>query len=97
MSKNAYAIELQKKKALERHVARQMVADAAVIAANQVFGAGEKRCAEFMETLRSVMDEISQLIYGDTPDIEYSQTVIDRRLREILKDHFEPWDERYSL
>ena len=36
--KNAYAMELQRKKELERHVSRQLMTDAAMIAASKVFG-----------------------------------------------------------
>ena len=94
--KNIYAKKLRQKKELERHVSQQMVADAAVIAANKVFGAGKKRCVEFMVELSGTLDEIHDMIYGDTADIEYSKSVIDRKLQEILKEYFEPWDKRYE-
>lgn len=29
--------------------------------------------------------------------MEYTKAVVDRRLKGILKDHFQPWDERYVL
>lgn len=42
--KNAYAERIQERKRMERHISRQLMLDCAVIAANDVFGAGAKRC-----------------------------------------------------
>lgn len=95
--KNAYAQELQRKKKLERHVTRQMMADSAVIAAAKVFGAGAKRCAEFHKELCKTYEDMAELCNSDTKDMEYSKEVIDRKLREIFGDSIQPFDERYSL
>ena len=93
--KNRYAAELQQKKQLERHVTRQLMADCAVIAANAVFGAGEKRAVEFMRKIEEIYNEMAQIQQADTADMEYTKAVVDRKLKSILKEHFEPWDERY--
>lgn len=95
--KNKYAMKLQQKKQLERHVTRQLMADCAVIAANAVFGAGEKRAVEFIRKIAEVYNEMSRIQQEDTPDMDYTKAVVDRKLKAILKDHFEPWDYRYRL
>lgn len=95
--KNAYAMELQRKKELERHVSRQLMTDAAMIAAAKVFHAGAKRCTEFYRELCKTYEDMAKLCAEDTKDMEYTKTVVDRKLREILGDSVQPWDERYSL
>ena len=95
--KNQYAKELKRKKEWERHISRQLMADAAVIAAAKVFGAGEKRCSEFHAELCQTFTEMAQLCSEDTKDMEYTKAVVDRKLAQILGDHFEPWDARYAL
>lgn len=95
--KNAYAMELQRKKELERHVSRQLMTDAAMIAAHKVFGAGQKRCTEFHWELCKTYEEMAKICSEDTKDMEYTKAVVDRKLKEILGDDMQPWDERYSL
>lgn len=95
--KNAYAMELQRKKELERHVSRQLMADSAVIAAAKVFKAGRKRCTEFHRELCKTYEDMAKICAEDTKDMEYTKTVVDRKLKEILGDDMQPWDERYSL
>ena len=95
--KNAYAMELQRKKELERHVSRQLMTDAAMIAVHKVFGAGQKRCTEFHWELCKTYEEMAKICAEDTKDMEYTKAVVDRKLKEILGDDMQPWDERYSL
>ena len=95
--KNAYAMELQRKKELERHVSRQLMADSAVIAAAKGFKAGRKRCTEFHRELCKTYDDMAKICAEDTKDMEYTKAVVDRKLKEILGDDMQPWDERYSL
>ena len=95
--KNAYAMELQRKKELERHVSRQLMTDAAMIAAHKVFGAGQKRCTEFHRELCKTYEEMAKICAEDTKDMEYTKSVVDRKLKEIFGDSVQPWDERYSL
>lgn len=95
--KNAYAMELQRKKELERHVSMQLMADAAMIAAHKVFGAGQKRCTEFHWELCKTYEEMAKICAEDTKDMEYTKSVVDRKLKEIFGDSVQPWDERYSL
>lgn len=93
--KNAYAAKIQERKRLERHVTRQLMADCALIAANIVFGAGEKRCAAFMRKMEEVYTEMAEIQQKDTEDMEYTKAVVDRKLQAILGDQFKPWERRY--
>ena len=69
----------------------------AMIAAAKVFHAGAKRCTEFHRELCKTYEDMAKLCAEDTKDMEYTKTVVDRKLREILGDSVQPWDERYSL
>lgn len=95
--KNAYAEKLRQKRELERHVTRQLMADAAMIAAAKVFHAGEKRCTEFHRELCKTYEDMAKICAEDTKDMEYTKSVVDRKLREIFGDSVQPWDERYCL
>lgn len=95
--KNEYAKKLQIKKQLDRHVTMQLMADAAMIAAHKVFGAGQKRCTEFHRELCNTYEEMAKICAEDTKDMEYTKSVVDRKLKEIFGDSVQPWDERYSL
>lgn len=77
----------------------QMVTDAAVIAAAQVFGMGPARCERFVGAMTECLNEISALINDDGLsdwDIVYTKEKIDRRMRRICGEKFEPWEVRYD-
>ncbi len=74
----------------------QMCKDAALIAANETLGMGEGRVAAFSQAFDEAMRQICQTCVDDTADLEYTKEVIDRRLRAICGDHFQPWDVRYA-
>ena len=70
-------------------VGLQMAADAHALALNDLYHVGPSRYPEF--------HEMCQMIHDDTDDLEYSKTVIDRRLIEIVgQDNFLPYDQRYD-
>lgn len=101
---NAFLSKLETKHRFELYQDRlftvQYCKDAAMIAAAEIFGMGEKRAAEFSEKYDYFLNEISKLIHDDSRadrDIEYSRAVIDRRLREICGSGFQEWDERYKF
>lgn len=78
--------------------ALQMGMDAAALAANEVFGAGPKRCVAFCEAYNRIVNEIAAMTNEDADrdrEIEYTKARIDRALQRILGDAFHPWDERY--
>lgn len=78
----------------------QLVTDAAVIAAAEVFGMGPKRCERFAAALGRCVNEMSALINADSredPAFVYTKERIDRRLRAICgEENFQPWEERYG-
>ena len=78
---------------LEIHV--QIAADAAVIAANDVFKMGPARVQEFHDTFRSHYIEICELITES--GLDYAAEVLDRRLRPICGELFTEGRVRYNM
>lgn len=78
----------------------QMSVDAALIAAADVFGCGEKRAKQFMDRFASVYNDMARMAIEDARDdkeISYTKAKVDERLKEICGKHFCPWEERYKL
>ena len=73
----------------------QMCKDAAMIAANEALGMGEGRCVAFSTAFDKALNEIVHTCLEDTPDIEYTKEVIDRQLKAICGENFQPWESRY--
>lgn len=73
----------------------QMCKDAAMIAANEALGMGEGRCVAFSRAFDKALNEIVQTCLEDTDDIEYTKAVIDRKLKDICGENFQPWESRY--
>lgn len=97
--KNAYAKTLIEKKRQRQDILTQMCADAAAIAANEVFHRNGKIVQEFIVKMMETLDEIAHITVSDAkddPNFEYAKATLDRRLQSILKDAFQPWDERYG-
>ena len=101
---NAFLAKMQAKHRIELQQDRlftiQYCKDAAMMAAAELFGMGEKRASEFSEKYDYFLNEISRLIHDDSKadaDITYSRAVVDRRLREICGSNFVEWDERYKF
>ena len=78
----------------------QMAEDAAFMAANDILGLGAGRAMAFGERFVMYVNEIAELFVEDSVGdkrLEYSKTVLDRRIREIVgEDNFTPFDERYG-
>ncbi len=84
------------KQVAELHMTHtQMCMDAAMIAANEVFGMGPKRAKAFADEFSKALTGIAQMGVEDTPDMEYTKAKVDARLKEICGENFVPWDERY--
>lgn len=79
-----------------RAVHTQMCLDAAMLAANEVLHMGSGRAAAFADAFSAALMEIAEMTVGDTPDMEYTKDKLDARLRQIVGDGFQPWDERYA-
>lgn len=80
-------------------VTMQMCFDVAVITANDVFKMGAGRAPEFEQQYSANYAAICNMLRADEsdPDLEYSRTKIDERLRKIVGEkNFVPWDERYG-
>ena len=98
--KNAYAAKLQAKRQKEINdrvmFTMQMASDAALLAANDVFGAGAERAVRFHDAMQRYFDEILTMTHEDTQDIEYTKAKLDGALRRILGDKLQPFDQRYG-
>ena len=78
---------------------QQMCIDAAFMAANDVFHMGHTRCEAFGTAMVAYLHEMASLMNEDAendPDIVYTKEKVDRRLRDICGEKFQPWEERYK-
>jgi hypothetical protein len=82
-------------------IGMQIAADAALMAADDVFDVNAYSAGKFMRAHTDNVNGIAKLTCEDSeadPDIVYTKTDIDRRLRQIVgNDNFMPWDERYKV
>ncbi len=77
---------------------QQMFVDAAFIAANKVLKMGPGRCEEFGNEMINSINELARMVVDDAKDdpaFEYAKAQIDRQLKRICGDKFEPWEVRY--
>ena len=77
----------------------QMCFDVAVVTANDVFKMGETRAPVFEKQYSENYAKMCAMLLQDEndPELEYSRTKIDERLRKIVGEkNFVPWDERYG-
>lgn len=100
---SAYAMKLQAQKAAEmshqRRFTIQWCADAAILAANEVFKRKGEKLVEFSNAFVKYAHEIAEMTTADAKDdrtLEYTKAKLDDRLQELLGDDFVPYDERYS-
>ena len=78
----------------------QWCADAAVLAAHDVFQRKGEKLVEFYNAFVKYAHEIADMTLADAKDdksIEYTKGKVDRQLEELLGDNFRPWEERYSF
>ena len=101
---SAYLARMQAQKAAEithhRHFTMQWCADAALLAANEVFHRRGKVLAEFHEAFMKYSNEIANMTLDDAKgdkSLEYTKAKLDGRLKELLGEDFVPWDERYTF
>lgn len=93
---NAKAQELYNKKV--NHL-QQMFVDGAFIAANKVLHMGPGRCEQFGTEMIASINELAALVVNDAKDdenFEYAKAAIDRELKRICGDNFDPWEVRYG-
>ena len=89
-------IDVNRQLAESRAIHTQMCLDAAMIAANEVFNMGPSRAPAFSAAFSQALVEIAEMTVSDTPDMEYTKTKLDQRLKQICGDNFQPWEERYK-
>lgn len=96
---------LQYEVANARLVSTLFCADAAVIAAHEVFQRKGEIIAEFQESYQRWCQRIAKLVVEDSKTqardnsyLEYSKTRIDEAVRDALTDkYFLPWDQRHHI
>ncbi len=84
----------------QRLFTMQWCADAAIIAANEVFQRKGKKLAEFGEAFFKWAQKIAELTLDDAKDdgsIDYTKGKVDGILEELLGEDFVPWEERYNV
>lgn len=90
----------EKRKRLKRQdVLTQMCLDAAMIAANETFQRKGSIIIEFAAKMMSIFEEIAINTVEDAkddPEFIYTKTKLDERLKSILGDSYQCWDERYN-
>lgn len=79
-----------------QHFTRQLCMDNATIVLNREFGFGAERIRRFNDAMVKAYGDYADIWNGDTADVEYAKNTMDRALRQIWGDQFQPWDERYN-
>ena len=77
----------------------QLAQDAAMIAANEVLQMGPGRAKEFALAFTEAVNDIGTMMFEDQQDDKefvYTKARVDRRLKEICGENFQPWEERYG-
>lgn len=77
----------------------QIAQDAAMIAANEVLQMGPGRAKEFALAFTEAVNDIGVMMFEDQQDDKefvYTKARVDRRLKEICGENFEPWEVRYG-
>ena len=102
--KSGYLARMQAKKAADisfhRKFTIQWAADAAILAANEVFQRRGKKLVEFHNAFIRYSHEIANMTLDDAKgdkSLEYTKAKLDGRLKELLGEDFVPWDERYRF
>lgn len=106
MAKNSgYLARLQAQKNEEieyyRRFSLQWCADAAILAAHEVFQRRGEKIAAFYNAFVKYANQIAEMTMKDAKDdkhIDYTKGTLDKRLLEILgEEYFRPWEERYDV
>lgn len=95
----AHEAKLEAKYRKKLDITMQMCFDVACITANDVFHMGPGRAELFARTYSNNYANMCKLLMDDEddPELTYSTSDIDRRLRSIVgEQNIVPWDERYG-
>ena len=100
---NAYLMKLQAQKQAEMSLQRQFTiqwcADAAVLAANEVFHRKGPTLVEFYNVFVRWAHEIAEMAITDAKDdkdMAFTKGKLDAMLEKLLEDDFIPYEERYA-
>ena len=100
---NAYLLKLRAEKAAElsyqRTFTTQWCADAAILAANEVFHRSGEKLVEFYNVFIRTAHEIAEMTLIDAQDdkeLAYTKEKLDRQLEKLLGENFVPWEVRYG-
>lgn len=103
-NKGGYLARLQAQKAAElsfhRKFTTQWCADAALLAANEVFHRRGKILVDFHNAFVRYAHEIAEMTMEDAradKSLEYTKYKVDEQLKELLGEDFVPWEERYRI
>lgn len=101
---SGYLAKLQAKKAADLHFHRKFTmawcADAAILAANEVFHRRGKALVDFNNAFVRYAHEIAEMTLDDAKadkTLEYTKYKVDEQLKELLGEDFVPWEERYRF
>ena len=104
MKKNSFIQRMHEQKADEikrhREFTIRWCADAAILAANEVFRRKGEKLVEFNNTFAQYAKMIAEMTLDDArgdKSIVYTKEKVDGRLKELLGDAFVPWDDRYKF
>ena len=84
---------------IQLDMALQQAADAAMMAIDDVFDVNEYSAEKFYVAHVQYVNQMARLMlddYEDDKEMLHTKTDIDRRLKQIVGDNFEPWEERYN-
>ena len=84
---------------MARRFALQQSKDMMLIAANEAFGFGPERLKRLSDAYDAAFIQYANLTVEDAQSdksIEYTKSVVDRKLKEICGPYFDPWEERYK-
>lgn len=97
---SAYLKRLQAQKEAEQRKsnvhALQMGLDVAVLALAREFGFGPERLNRFRNRYQEVWDEYTDLISGDTDDLDYAYAKMDDALKAVCGEYYSPREQRYD-
>lgn len=83
-----------------RRFTMQWCADAAILAAHEVFQRKGEKLSEFGRAFFKWAQMIAELTINDAKDdrtIDYTKGKVDGMLKDLLGDDFIPWEERYDV
>lgn len=102
--RRAYEIRLEEERKnflIKLQIGLQQCADAAIMAADDVFDVNAYSAEKFHVSHIEFMNKIAHMAVvedADDPDMWWTKDTVDQKLLQIVgKDNFLPWEERYGF